>query len=343
MTIDLISGSHRRLNALTGEWVLVSPGRLQRPWQGGVEARPPAPPAYDPSCYLCPGNLRAGGVRNPDYVHTFLFANDYPALSPAKGEGGSRDPLFGAEPVSGECQVVCYSPRHDLHLGQLDQAAVVAVIEAWTSAWQAYDGGADIAYALIFENRGAMMGASNPHPHGQIWSTSHLPDLPARELKMQQVYHDAHGRPLLADYLERELALDQRIVWKNETWCALVPYWAEWPFELLLLPMRPVDAFTGLEAPEQQGLAQALRQIVRLYDGVFDTPFPYSMGWHSRPTDGQPHPEWVLHAHFNPPLLRSASVRKHQVGFEMFGMKQRDISPESAAATLSQSAQANPV
>lgn len=329
------SYSQRRRNALTGQWVLVSPHRTLRPWLGQQE-KPSSPkrPPYEPSCYLCPGNVRAEGRHNPSYQGTFIFLNDFPALTPATELIVPKHELLRAEGLSGECRVMCYSPRHDLSLGELAPGDVVGVVRSWRTQFGELDARADLAYTLVFENRGEMMGASSAHPHGQIWSTSLLPDEVQRELAEQQAYGKLHGRPLLVDYLQAELATGERVVRLNAHWAALVPYWAVWPFELLLLPRRPLASFTDLSAAEEESLAEMLRAVTSTYDRLFDVPFPYSMGWHPRPSDGDAHEEWVLHAHFFPPLLRSASVRKFQVGFEMLGMPQRDLTPEVAAERL---------
>jgi UDPglucose--hexose-1-phosphate uridylyltransferase len=329
-----MSGSHRRRNALTGEWVLVSPERTLRPWQGQHEPSPAAArAAYDPQCYLCPGNKRANGAVNPPYAQPYVFANDFPALT-ASDASSRADELLMSQPVSGECRVLCYSPRHDLSLGSLPAQETVAVVRAWRAQFSELEARRDLAYVLIFENRGEMMGASNPHPHGQIWATSIVPDEVELELHHQRVHHATHRSPLLVDYLQTELAAAERVVTANADWVALVPFWAVWPFELLVLPRRSIAAFDELESREEESLAALLQSIVAGYDRLFDVPFPYSMGWHPRPSRCGPDAGWILHAHFLPPLLRSATVRKFQVGFEMFGMPQRDVTPETAAARL---------
>jgi UDPglucose--hexose-1-phosphate uridylyltransferase len=330
-----MSGSHRRRNALTGEWVLVSPERTLRPWQGQHEQSPPlVRSAYDPHCYLCPGNQRASGAINPSYTQPYVFLNDFPALNAVSDASARADELLMAQPVSGECRVLCYSPRHDLSLGDLPGHEMLAVVRAWRTQFAELDARRDLAYVQIFENRGETMGASNPHPHGQIWATSIVPDEIERELQNQRSYRATHGRSLLIDYLQAELAAAERLVTSNAHWAAIVPYWAVWPFELLVLPRRPVAAFDELEAREEESLAGLLQSIVATYDRLFDVPFPYSMGWHPRPSRTAADSGWVLHAHFLPPLLRSATVRKFQVGFEMLAMPQRDLAPEAAAARL---------
>jgi UDPglucose--hexose-1-phosphate uridylyltransferase len=330
------SSSHRRLNPLTGEWVLVSPHRNQRPWTGQAEQRAvPAPLAYDPQCYLCPGNRRASGDRNPDYAHTFAFDNDFPALQPGIGHDEiDRGGLIVARGESGVCRVICFSPRHDLTLSRLAIDDLARVVAAWSEQYAALGAMDDIISVQIFENAGAAMGASNPHPHGQIWASSGLPNETAKELAAQTAYRAAHGSCLLCDYLRLEQEAAERIVLRNDHFTVLVPFWAIWPFETMVLPHRHIGGLDELTAAEASALAEALSGLTVRYDNLFATPFPYSMGFHQRPTDRKAHPEWHLHAHFYPPLLRSATVRKFMVGFEMLGSPQRDITAETAAARL---------
>jgi UDPglucose--hexose-1-phosphate uridylyltransferase len=334
---NLSNHPHRRYNPLSREWVLVSPHRTQRPWQGQVEQTAPEQrPAYDPTCYLCPGNQRAGGVRNPAYDGTFVFTNDYAALllDTPGGTFEQGNGLIRAESERGTGRVVCFSPRHDLTLAEMTPAELAPVVEVWIEQYQDVGALPQIGYVQIFENRGAMMGASNPHPHGQIWATEHLPLNVAREQDAQADYFAANGRTLLADYLELELQEATRIVVSNDHFVALVPFWAVWPFEMLVISRRPVGALPDLTADERAGLADILKQLTTRYDNLFYVSFPYSMGFHQRPTDGAAHPEWHLHAHFYPPLLRSATVRKFMVGFELLAEPQRDITAESAAERL---------
>lgn len=339
----LFTAPHRRRNLLTGEWLLVSPHRTSRPWQGMVEPRPPAQrPAYDPGCYLCPGNARAGGAVNPAYDATFIFDNDYAALLPdtppqrlarALGDDGGP-PLLVAESERGICRVVCFSPRHDLTLAGMAAADVRRMVDCWAEQTAELGALPWVNNVQVFENRGEMMGASNPHPHGQIWANERIPTEPAKELRQQETYHAGHGRCLLCDYLALEQQDGARLVAGNDHWVVVVPFWAVWPFETLLLPRAHHGALTDLDGPARDGLADILQRLTRRYNHLFDAPFPYSMGFHQRPTDGAAHPGWHLHAHFYPPLLRSATIRKFMVGYELLGQPQRDITPESAAERL---------
>jgi UDPglucose--hexose-1-phosphate uridylyltransferase len=316
--------------------VLCSPQRLDRPWQGQEESPPPASlPAYDPACYLCPGNERAGGARNPRYTSTFAFDNDFPALT---AEGSTEDfgdgELLVARGARGLCRVVCFSPRHDLTLGEMAVPEIRLVVDAWADEVSRLGERDFVSYVQVFENKGAMMGCSNPHPHCQVWATEHVPHIPARKLAAQRRYHEANQRDLLGDYLEGELRRGERIVCANEHWVVLVPFWAVWPFETMLIPRRRVPDLPSLGPAEREALAPILWDLNRRYDRLFRCPFPYSMGWHGRPTDGDEHHYWRLHAAYFPPLLRSATVRKFLVGYEMTAEPQRDIAPEEAAARL---------
>jgi UDPglucose--hexose-1-phosphate uridylyltransferase len=335
MGMSLEKLSHKRLNLLTGEWVLVSPQRTQRPWQGQVDS-PDAGGGlpYDPGCYLCPGNERANGQRNPAYAGAFAFDNDFPALSAESRIGASGSPLLVAEPESGYCRVACFSERHDLRLATMDDAGVDRALQFLFEEFRTLDRRRDIGYVQVFENRGQMMGCSNPHPHAQIWATRSIPVEPAKELEEQDGYFRANGRSLLLDYLATELDREERLVCSNEHAVSLVPFWATWPYETLLMPRRAVSGPDELSGQEVAGLARVLRQTLVALERLFSTAVPYSLGFHPRPADGKPHPEWQFHAHIYPPLLRSASVRKHMVGFEMLGTPQRDMTPESAALAL---------
>jgi UDPglucose--hexose-1-phosphate uridylyltransferase len=333
---DLKQQPHRRFNPLTNEWILVSPHRTQRPWQGKQErGSAPTQVTYDPDCYLCPGNARAGGVRNPEYKTTFVFENDFAALKPDTPEGEFREgDLLIARAESGVCKVVCFSPRHDLTLARMDAASIRPVVDTWTEQYESIGASPTINYVQIFENRGEEMGASNPHPHCQIWSGRTLPNEHQKELASQGAYLEKHGSCLLCDYVNLEARSRERIVFENEGFLVVVPFWAVWPFEVLCLSKRHVSSLTEFNDAERNGLCDALHRIAVRYDNVFETSFPYSMGFHQRPTDGREYPGWHFHAHYYPPLLRSAKVRKYMVGYEMLGMPQRDITPESAAERL---------
>lgn len=345
---DLKERPHRRFNPLTKEWVLVSPHRMQRPWQGQVEKLPPeSQPSYDPSCYMCPGNRRATGASTPAYTGTYVFDNDYPALLPDTAEpemhqvaqgrelsSANDNNLLVARPEMGICRVVCFSPRHDLTVAKMERSDVRRVVNVWTEQYHALGALPFINHVQIFENRGAIMGCSNPHPHGQIWANATIPNEPAKEAANLGAYHTAGGSCLLCDYLELERARGDRLITENKDFSALVPFWAIWPFETMLIGRRHVVALDELTEDERDGLADILKRLTTRYDHLFEVSFPYSMGFHQRPTDGVPHPEWHLHAHFYPPLLRSATVRKFMVGYEMLDTPQRDLTPETAAQRL---------
>jgi UDPglucose--hexose-1-phosphate uridylyltransferase len=323
---------HRRYNPLRGEWVLVSPHRTKRPWLGQVEK--PAPdnrPAYDPKCYLCPGNQRMGGELNPKYDTTFVFTNDFSALLPDTPAGGAAaDELLRVEPARGECRVICFSPRHDLTLAEMSVPDIRQVVDVWAA--QTAELGQRHRWVQVFENKGAAMGCSNPHPHGQIWAGSFVPNEVAIEDREQRNYHQRRGAVLLLDYVQRELAAPARVVVANEHWAAVVPFWAVWPFEILLLPAkRQIVRLPDLTAVERTALAEVVSALLIRYDNLFETSFPYSMGWHAalNGTDDVGH--WQLHAHFYPPLLRSATVKKFMVGYEMLAEAQRDLTAEQAA------------
>ncbi|GAC1689006.1 MAG: UDP-glucose--hexose-1-phosphate uridylyltransferase [Terriglobales bacterium] len=336
--MNLAEQPHRRWNALTSEWVLVSPHRTGRPWQGQVEKSTiHAEPAYDPSCYLCPGNSRAGGVHNPQYTGTFVFDNDYAALMPGAlhehSDVGGKGLLI-AKSESGICRVICFSPRHDLTLATMQPDEITEVVRTWTGQFRELGQMPEINYVQIFENRGALMGASNPHPHCQIWATATIPEISAREGRSQLEYFVGKKSCLLCDYCHLEEEQKLRIVGANDSFLTVVPFWAVWPFEVLVCSRRHFGTLLELTEKEIVDLAQTLHRITSTYDRVFHTPFPYSMGFHQAPSEGDEHPEWHFHAHFYPPLLRSATVRKFMVGFEMLGTPQRDITPEIAAAHL---------
>jgi len=329
---------HRRFNPLKREWVLVSPNRTQRPWQGQTETKvAPAALTYDPDCYLCPGNVRAGGACTEKYTSTYVFENDYAALkldTPRFSTDVADKGLLVAEGENGVCRVICFSPRHDLTLAKMSVEEIRAVVDTWAEQCTELGSREDIGYVQIFENRGTMMGASNPHPHGQIWASRSVPNEVVAELSGQQSYFAEKNAALLCDYLALEEELSERVVAANANFVAMVPFWAVWPFEMIILPRRHVTELQSLTEIERSDFARILQTVTSTYDRVFDTPFPYSMGLHPAPCDGKKHPEWQFHAHFYPPLLRSATIRKFMVGFELLGGPQRDITPESAAEIL---------
>jgi UDPglucose--hexose-1-phosphate uridylyltransferase len=331
---------HRRRNALTGDWVLVSPHRAKRPWLGGQEAIAPTDrPAYDPTCYLCPRNKRVSGDVNPDYDSVYVFDNDFAAIlpdpsAPTEDDVMSDPALFHSEGVSGKCRVICFSPRHDWTLPQMPVPAIRKVIDAW--AQQIIDLGPKYKWVQIFENKGEVMGCSNPHPHGQVWSGDFLPTDGAKEESTQRAYYEKNSSPLLVDYLSQELRLRKRIVVENDDWVVLVPFWALWPFETILLPKEHVLRLPDLTSSQRDNLAEILKKHLMRYDKLFGVSFPYSMGWHGAPTGPNPGngDHWQLHAHFFPPLLRSATVKKFMVGYELLAEGQRDLTPEQAAERL---------
>jgi UDPglucose--hexose-1-phosphate uridylyltransferase len=350
---------HRRYNPLTGEWLLVSPQRATRPWLGAIEKIPQADrPDYDPKCYLCPGNTRVNGLVNPAYTGVYVFNNDFPALlSKTSGDAealphSAAPDLLRSSSESGVCRVICFSPRHDLTLAQLTAAEIKAVVDTWAAQCEGLGARDDITYVQVFENRGEVMGSSNPHPHGQLWANEHIPTEPAKEQAHQLAYitgtdtapistrsvqspREASTRsPLLIDYLAIEQREGERIVFENKHFVCLVPFWAVWPFEVMLLPKSHIRRIVDLTSAERDGLSDALKRISTRYDNMFEVSFPYSMGVHQAPYDGQPHDEWQMHLHFYPPLLRSATVKKFMVGYEMLGQPQRDLTAEQAADRL---------
>ncbi|HUD18895.1 MAG TPA: UDP-glucose--hexose-1-phosphate uridylyltransferase [Patescibacteria group bacterium] len=327
---------HRRYNPLTGDWILVSPQRTKRPWQGSIEAVAlDVIPDYDPACYLCPGNTRASGQVNENYTGTFVFTNDHPSLLPDPPPGTYKTgDLMVAQQERGTSRVVCYTPHHNRTMAQMNEQEIVDVIKTWEHEYETIGDSPNISYVQIFENKGGLMGPSSPHPHSQIWANEHLPTIIQKEQTNQKQFLKNHNEPLLPAYLREEMKEDKRIVLENQSFVCLVPFWATWPYETMILPKEQRQSLSDLNRKDQRDLAGILLHITRRYDNLFNTPFPYSMGIHQKPTDKKPHGEWQFHMHFYPPLLRSATVKKHYVGYEMFAEGQRDISPEAAAATL---------
>ena len=328
---------HRRSNPLTGGWVFISPQRTERPWLGELEA--PAAQSrvssYDPDCYLCPGNSRAGGERNPPYTSTYAFPNDFPAFLPETAQevsGVRGDPLFGASVQRGLCRVLCFSPRHDLTLAQLSVPEIRAVVELWVG--QVEELSRSWRCVQVFENKGASMGASNPHPHGQVWASDFIPTQVEKEMREQQAWRERTGEALLVHYAREESRRRERVILESSHWLVAIPWWALWPYETLLMPRCARATLGELAAAERDDLAVLLKQLLMGYDALFSAPFPYSFGWHGAPSDARPGSGWQLHAHIYPPLLRSATVRKFMVGYEMFAEGQRDLTPEEAAERL---------
>lgn len=336
MSFNIEDHPHKRYNPLNGEWILVSPHRSKRPWQGQVEKTVVAErPKYDPECYLCAGNERSGGHKNPDYKGTFVFTNDFSALLTDTPEGGINDgELFQAQSESGICKVICFSENHSLTIPEMEVEDIRKVVDVWCEQFEELGNTPNINYVQIFENKGAIMGCSNPHPHGQIWSSKGIPTEPAKECETQKAYLAKHGNTLLGDYVNAELKKEERLLAQNNSFVALIPFWAVWPFEAMIVSKRPVQNILQLSDAEKTDLADIYKQLTVMYDNLFETSFAYSAGLHQAPTDGEDHPEWHLHMHFYPPLLRSASVKKFMVGYEMLGTPQRDITAEGAAKRL---------
>ena len=332
--MDFNNTPHRRKNILTGEWVMVSPHRTKRPWQGKKDKPQEVERLeYNPKCYLCPGNERAGGAKNPNYTGTYSFQNDFAALLEGPEET-FKEGLLEAESESGICKVICYSPNHSLTLPLMEVGDIIEVINLWQKEYNTLGSDPNINHVQIFENKGAIMGCSNPHPHGQIWAQRSIPQEVQKKVVRQKSYWDKNNSSLLGDYLKQELNAKERIVLKNESFVALVPYWAVWPFEVMIVPKRHVTSILELSHQEVLDYASILKALTTRYDNLFETSFPYSAGIHQSPTDGKDNNHWHMHMSFFPPLLRSAEVKKFMVGYEMFANPQRDITAEQAAQRL---------
>jgi UDPglucose--hexose-1-phosphate uridylyltransferase len=336
MSFNIEDHPHKRYNPLTGDWVLVSPHRAKRPWQGQVEkANIGERPSYDPKCYLCPGNERAGGKFNPNYKGTYVFTNDFSALLTDSPGGELNDgELFRAQSERGICRVICFNEDHSLTIPEMEVADIRKVVDVWCEQFEELGSNPLINYVQIFENKGAIMGCSNPHPHGQIWSSSGIPEEPRKESERQKEYFSKHNHTMLSDYLAAERTKKDRLLAENDSFVALIPFWAVWPYEAIIISKRPVQNILHLNDSERTGFADIYRQLTIMYDNLFETSFAYSAGLHQAPTDGVDYPEWHLHMHFYPPLLRSATVKKFMVGYEMLATPQRDITAEQAAERL---------
>lgn len=335
MKLDLNEQPHRRYNILTGEWILVSPHRTKRPWQGKTEKTTSINrPKYDPNCYLCPGNTRAGGQTNEAYTDTYSFRNDFGAILMDEGEEVLEEGLLRAEKEVGVCKVICFSPDHSLTLPLMEVDNLVKVVQLWKKEYKELGAMKRINHVQIFENKGDLMGCSNPHPHGQIWAQFTVPEEPRKKGIQQKTYFDKNGKSLLAAYLEQELQAGERLVLENDDFVALVPFWATWPYEAMIVPRKHYQHIGQLNTSEERSFASIIKELTTKYDNLFEVSFPYSAGIHQAPTDGEVHSEWHFHMSFYPPLLRSATVKKFMVGYEMFANPQRDITAEMAAKQL---------
>ncbi len=327
---------HRRYNPLTGEWVKVSPHRTKRPWNGQTEETgTELLPEYEKSCYLCPGNERAGGSRNPDYKGVYVFNNDYAALLPETEfmEETVNDFIKG-KTEKGICRVICYSDKHNITMARMSLKEIENIINIWKKEYTELSEHDFINHVQIFENKGAVMGCSNPHPHGQIWAEEFLPNIPHSEIYHQNKYSEKNKSCLLCDYIKYEIEQNERIIYRNRSFAAVVPYWAVWPFETMILPLRHITSINQLTESETADFADIFKKVTVKYDNLFKTSFPYSMGIHQSPTDGKDYSYTHMHVHFAPPLLRSATVKKFMVGYELMAMSQRDITPEKSAEVL---------
>lgn len=333
--LNLIEHTHRRLNILTGEWILVSPHRTMRPWQGKLEKTiPENKPHYDSECYLCSGNARVNSARNPDYTKTFVFDNDFSALLPETPSEYLNSNLLAVKGEPGICHVVCFSPRHDLTLAGMEAEDIKNVVDVWTKEYKELGAIDYINYVQIFENKGEIMGCSNPHPHGQIWAQYSIPNEPFKETLRMKEYRAGKDACLLCDYLNQEINLKERIVIENESFIVLVPFWAVWPFETMIISRGHLRSLIDFDERDRANFAKIIKRLTACYDNLFGVSFPYSSGIHQAPTDGDEHFEWHFHMHFYPPLLRSAAVKKFMVGYEMLAEPQRDITPEFSAERL---------
>ncbi len=335
MNQNFNSNPHRRYNILTGEWVLVSPHRTKRPWQGKIEEIvTTTSPKYDPSCYLCPGNKRSSGANNPEYKKPFTFINDFSAMIEDIPFEQVSNGLLKGESESGICKVVCFSPEHSMTLPLMPVASIVDVISLWQKEYLELGPIEGINHVQIFENKGAIMGCSNPHPHGQIWSQRSIPELVKKKQEKFSDYWNKNNSNLLEDYVNQELEIDERVLFENDHFISLIPYWAVWPYETMILPKKKISYISALNERQKISFAEIIKSTTIKLDNIFSTSFPYSMGIHQAPTDGKEHPEWHMHMTFYPPLLRSATVKKFMVGYEMFANAQRDITAEQAATTI---------
>ena len=336
MTFDFNEHSHIRQNPLTGDYVMVSPHRTKRPWQGKTEdSVTDTRPKYDSTCYLCAGNPRMNGELNPSYSDTYVFQNDFAALQTDVPKGEiNKGGLLKAESVQGECRVICFSPRHDLTLAEMETFEIRKVVDTWIGEFEDFRTKKEIHYVQIFENKGETMGCSNPHPHGQIWASSNVPVEIQKESIQQKNYFQIHKKTLLEDYIKIELSENERIVIENDSFLVVVPFWATWPFETMIIPKRPMIFISEMEENEKDDLADIIRRLTTRYDNLFKTSFPYSAGIHQAPINVESVEGWHWHIHFYPPLLRSATVKKFMVGYELLANPQRDITPERAAQQL---------
>jgi len=335
-SFDATTHPHRRYNPLLDEWILVSPHRAKRPWQGQNETIETVEEIhYDPNCYLCPGNLRSNHTPNPVYEDCFVFENDFPALmQETVGKTDENEPLFQIEPEQGINKVICFSPKHHLTLPQMSLLEIKKIVDTWQQEYHTLGSLDFINYVQIFENKGAVMGCSNPHPHGQIWAQKSIPTLIRRTQAQLEKYFEKHQKTMLEDYVQKELTLKERIIFENESFVLLVPFWATWPFETMIVSKKAFQNIGQFNEEEKLNFAEMIQHITIKYDNIFETSFPYSAGIHQSPTDGKNNEAWHFHMHFYPPLLRSGTVKKFMVGYEMLAESQRDMTPEQSAERI---------